>query len=77
MHNRTLKLFSQAREEINKTFGKSDAYNNLVISRFAVLIIKECSKVARDADLSDVEGGDGAVLRAAAEQIEQHFGITP
>ena len=47
------------------------AYNQ----KFAELIIRECAKVARDTDLEDVEGGDSAVLRAASEQIEKHFGV--
>ena len=42
---------------------------------FAKLIVKECASVARNADLEDVTGGDSDVLRAAANQIEQHFGV--
>lgn len=43
--------------------------------KFAELIIQECARIARNADLEDVEGGDSAVLRAAGEQIEKHFGV--
>jgi hypothetical protein len=42
---------------------------------FAELIVRECAKVARNADLEDVEGGDSSVLYAAAEQIKKHFGF--
>lgn len=43
--------------------------------KFAELLIRECARIARNTDLEDVEGGDSAVLRAASEQIEQHFGV--
>ena len=42
---------------------------------FAELIVRECSVVARNTNLEDVEGGDSAVLREAAKQIQKHFGI--
>ena len=42
---------------------------------FAELIVKECASIARDTDLEDVEGGDSAVLRAACNQILEHFGV--
>lgn len=42
---------------------------------FAVLVVKECATIARNTDLEDVDGGDSAVLRAAGEQIEQHFRV--
>ena len=43
--------------------------------KFAELIVRECSVVARNTNLEDVEGGDSAVLREAAKQIQKHFGI--
>ena len=43
--------------------------------KFAELIVRECARIARNTDLEDVEGGYSAVLRAAGEQIKQHFGV--
>ena len=45
------------------------------VDKFAQLIVKECARIARDTDLEDVEGGDSAVLQAAGEQIQKHFGV--
>ena len=45
--------------------------DNPEIELFAKLIIEECARIAQNADLSDVEGGDSAVLRAAANDIRQ------
>ena len=43
--------------------------------KFAELIVRECARIAQNTDLEDVEGGDSAVLRAAGEQIQKHFGV--
>ena len=43
--------------------------------KFAELIVRECARIARNTDLEDVEGGDSAVLCAAGEQIQKHFGV--
>ena len=45
------------------------------LEKLVELIVRECAAVASNADLSDVEGGDGCVLQAAADQIKQHFDI--
>ena len=45
------------------------------LEKFAELIVRECAQLARDTDLEDVEGGDSAVLRAACNQILEHFGV--
>lgn len=45
------------------------------IEKLAQLIARECASIARNANLEDVDGGDSAVLRAAGDQIEKHFGI--
>jgi len=45
--------------------------DNPEIQSFAMLIIEECARIAQNADLSDVEGGDSAVLRAAATEIRE------
>jgi len=45
------------------------------MNKFAELIVKECASIVRNADLEDVEGGDGSVLYAASEQIKERFGI--
>lgn len=49
--------------------------DNPEIDEFAQLIVEQCAQIAADADLSDVEGGDSAVLRAAATQIRESFGL--
>lgn len=41
-------LAAQARQEISNQFGLSDAYNNLVMQRFAELIIKECANQCQE-----------------------------
>lgn len=41
--------------------------------KFTELLVQKCASLARNADLEDVEGGDSAMLRAAAEQIEKYF----
>ena len=51
------------------------AFVECMAEKFAELIIKECARIARNTDLENVEGGDSAVLRAAGEQIEKHFGV--
>lgn len=55
--------------------GNYAIFSDQFLEKFAELIIKECANIARGADLEDVEGGDSAVLRAAGEQIEKHFGV--
>jgi hypothetical protein len=50
-------------------------YVTLDWKKFAELIVRECAKVASNADLEDVDGGDSAVLRSASEQIKKHFGV--
>ncbi len=54
--------------------GAVTLYND-EIKKFAELIVKECARLARNANLEDVEGGDSAVLRAAGDQIEDYFGV--
>ncbi len=46
-----------------------------IVQKFVKLIVQECAAVASSADLEDVEGGDSAVLRAAADQIRARFGV--
>ena len=43
--------------------------------KFAELVVRECASIAQSANLEDVDGGDSAVLRAAANQIKEHFGL--
>ena len=50
-------------------------YPKEFLENFATLIVRECSVVARNTNLEDVEGGDSAVLREAAKQIQKHFGV--
>lgn len=69
MNERIKELTEQANKDLDGAipFGFAE--------KFAELIVQECAKIAVDTDLSDVEGGDGAVLRAAAAQIQEGFGL--
>ena len=61
----SMEQFEYAEEFLNDEF----------MEQFAKLIVKDCAKIASNADLEDVDGGDSAVLRAASEQIKEHFGV--
>ena len=72
MHKRIAELYDQALV----VTGNGDYFaGELDIDKFASLIVQECASIAADADLEDVDGGDGDVLRAAASQIRNHFGV--
>lgn len=78
MNVRIRELSEQAKpldENGQKVRGLNSEYHDLWMENFAVLIIAECAGIARNADLEDVEGGDSAVLRAAGDQIKEHFGV--
>ena len=79
MNQRIKELVEQATVEVwgnNPWTGlpEFEGYE-LDAKKFAELIVKECARIASNADLEDVEGGDSSVLCAAAEQIKQHFGV--
>jgi NAD kinase len=61
----SMEQFEYAEEFLNDEF----------MEQFAKLVVKDCAKIASNADLEDVDGGDSAVLRAASEQIKEHFGV--
>ena len=71
--------FKQLMIELKKTVSTHRGAEVLIgydeIEAFAELIVRECANIARRADLEDVDGGDSAVLRAAANQIKEHFGV--
>ena len=71
MNERIRELAKQADKEVSGNSFSRARYNE----KFAELIVRECARIARNTDLEDVEGGDSAVLRAAGEQIEKHFGV--
>jgi hypothetical protein len=72
MNDKLFDLLQQS--EVNVTHVKH--FNGHInIERFAELIIRECASIARSTNLEEVEGGDSAVLRAASEQIKEHFGV--
>lgn len=79
MNKRIEELIKQATKEVwgNNQYNGAPEFEGteLDAEKFAQLIVKECASIARNADLEDVEGGDSAVLRAASEQIESHFGV--
>jgi hypothetical protein len=52
-----------------------DRNQSFDIEKFAELIVRECATIARNTDLEDVDGGDSAVLREVANQIQKHFGV--
>ena len=49
--------------------------NTGLFEKFAELIVKECARIVPNTDLSDVDGSDSAVLRAASQQLKEHFGV--
>jgi hypothetical protein len=71
MNERIRELAEQANNAIGGNAFSMARYNE----KFAELIVRECARLARNTNLEDVEGGDSAVLRAAGEQIEKHFGV--
>jgi hypothetical protein len=79
MNQRTTELYQQALEfaynKVPKENWSADILHPIVSGKFAELIIQECASRVRDTDLEDVEGGDSAVLNAAAKQLKQHFGV--
>lgn len=52
-----------------------EVWQTTFTEKFAELIVRECADIAANADLEDVDGGDGAVLRAASSQIKDRFGV--
>lgn len=69
--NRLLKeLAEEAGYPDYMTYGQ-----DLILERFAELIVRECARIVPNTDLGDVDGGDSAVLRAASKQIREHFGV--
>lgn len=72
MNQRIYELASQA--GMAEGFGP-EVWQTTFTDRFAELIVRECSVVARNTNLEDVEGGDSAVLREVAKQIQKHFGV--
>lgn len=70
MNERIGELFRQAREEVNSSHGLSDAFNGIVMEKFAELIIQEC--IAKCEIV--VDGGCGSA-EDCVEEIKQHFGI--
>ena len=75
MNERIRQLSNQAYDDLVNQTGNIVVFDEDFQQRFAQLIVAECARIARNTDLEDVEGGDSAVLRAAGEQIEKHFGI--
>jgi hypothetical protein len=77
MNERIKQLLGQAYDEaVPETWTTlSSLQQGRIYEKFAELIVRECARIARNTDLEDVEGGDSAVLRAAGEQIKQHFGV--
>jgi creatinine amidohydrolase/Fe(II)-dependent formamide hydrolase-like protein len=55
--------------------GANEEVIEVHMEKFAELIVQRCASIVRNADLDDVEGGDSAVLQAAADQLEKYFGI--
>jgi hypothetical protein len=71
MNERILELADKAIEDMPGAWNIPDEF----CKKFAELIVRECAQLARDTDLEDVEGGDSDVLRAAKQQILEHFGV--
>lgn len=75
MKERIRQLSNQAYDDLVNQTGNIVVFDEDFQQRFAKLIVAECARIARNTDLEDVEGGDSAVLQAAGEQIEKHFGV--
>ena len=75
MNERIRQLSDQAYNDLVNQTGNIVVFDEDFQQRFAELIVRECARIARNTDLEDVEGGDSAVLQAAGEQIEKHFGV--
>ena len=75
MNERIRQLSNQAYDDLVNQTGNIVVFDEDFQQRFAKLIVAECARIARNTDLEDVEGGDSAVLQAAGEQIEKHFGV--
>ena len=75
MNERIQELSNQAYDDLVNQTGNIVVFDEDFQQRFAKLIVAECARIARNTDLEDVEGGDSAVLQAAGEQIEKHFGV--
>jgi hypothetical protein len=75
MNERFESLMYHAGMTAQGCWDEMDSYQREAVEKFAELIVRECADIARNTDLEDVEGGDSAVLRAAGEQIKQHFGV--
>lgn len=75
MNERIKELAEQALNEYNATYHNEAKIPEAYLKKFAELIVKECAQLARDTNLEDVEGGDNDVLRAAKQQILEHFGV--
>jgi hypothetical protein len=79
MNERIGELYTQALEYADSKVPPERRYNDIyyaiVSGKHAELIVRECAQLARDTNLEDVEGGDNDVLRAAKQQILEHFGV--
>lgn len=63
-------------EQVDPEMAKEMVYcTQADLQKFAGLIIHECASRITSTDLEDVEGGDSAVLYAAATQVKNYFGI--
>jgi hypothetical protein len=74
MNPRIRELADQAELTIRTSTGTYMSHPEFN-KKFAELIVRECAQLARDTNLEDVEGGDNDVLRAAKQQILEHFGV--
>lgn len=75
MNNRIKELAQQTDVWCDQNHHGDKFYDIRWEEKFAELIVKECARVAINADLEDVDGSDSHVLQAASEQIKQHFGV--
>ena len=75
MNQQIRQLSNQAYDDLVNQTRNIVVFDEDFQQRFAKLIVAECARIARNTDLEDVEGGDSAVLQAAGEQIEKHFGV--
>ena len=77
MHVNFTELYNTAYAEIVNNTASFLVTKDMVIERFAELIVQECAGIACNTNLEDIEGGDSVVLDAASDQILKHFGVEP
>lgn len=66
----------QTFKDIGREVGPNDSlFIGVVVGKYTELLVDRIATAIRNTDLEDVDGGDSAVLRAAAEQVVAKFKV--